>query len=429
MMGFPKQLDKYFFVVTFFLFSYCSNTAKINPPVDKPYGLLDSIIKKSSNAFLQRIATQDSTYHIQLIYTQINRDSLNNPTFSTFFYSVDTLEYYYPASLVKLPTALLALEKLNELDLPELTKSSYMFTDSAHKCQRSYFTDESSESKKPSIEQYIKKMLLVSDNNAYSRVFEFLGADYINTKLHDKGYKSSYIIHRFDAQCGTKENRYTNPIRFFNDSMKLVYSKPPQIDTHNFYHPLGVIRIGNAYVDANNKLVTQPKDFTFSNYISLQDVHRMVVATMFPTNVDKAERFAISSGEYDFIRKYLAMMPYQSQNPAYNRKEYYDAYKKYLFWGADKNVNMDTTVKIFNIVGQSYGFLSDCAYIVDFKNNVEFFLSAAIYVNKDGVLNDGKYEYKEIGFPFLKQIGQAVYNYEVNRTRKYAPNLQQFRYK
>ena len=38
----------------------------------------------------------------------------NVPSFQSFTYRVDDDEYFYPASTVKLPTALLALEKINE---------------------------------------------------------------------------------------------------------------------------------------------------------------------------------------------------------------------------------------------------------------------------------------------------------------------------
>ncbi len=112
----------------------------------------------------------------------------------------------------------------------------------------------------------------------------------------------------------------------------------------------------------------------------------------------------------------MSMYPRESKFPKYSEKDYKDSYKKYFIYG-DKSTRIESdSVKIYNVVGQAYGFLSDIAYITDTKNNIEFMLSAVIYLNKDEVLNDGVYEYDTIGFPFLAELGRLVYNYE--KTRK-----------
>ncbi len=54
-------------------------------------------------------------------------------------------------------------------------------------------------------------------------------------------------------------------------------------------------------------------------------------------------------------------------------------------------------------------------------------ISGVIYVNKDGVLNDDKYEYEETGYPFFKEVGNIIYQYELKRQRKYKPGLDNFR--
>jgi hypothetical protein len=64
---------------------------------------------------------------------------------------------------------------------------------------------------------------------------------------------------------------------------------------------------------------------------------------------------------------------------------------------------------------------------VDFEKNIEFMLSASIYCNSDGILNDDNYEYETVGFPFMKQLGKVIYDYEVNRQRTHQPNLTKFK--
>ena len=75
-------------------------------------------------------------------------------------------------------------------------------------------------------------------------------------------------------------------------------------------------------------------------------------------------------------------------------------------------------VRVFNKIGQAYGFLIDNAYVQDEAHGVEFLLSAVLYVNADGVLNDDKYEYDRIGFPFLRDLGYRVYEAERRRARR-----------
>jgi hypothetical protein len=69
----------------------------------------------------------------------------------------------------------------------------------------------------------------------------------------------------------------------------------------------------------------------------------------------------------------------------------------------------------------------DVAYVADFKNNIEFMLSAVIYCNADGILNDDKYEYETVGFPFLKKLGMSIYTYELSRKRKFSPDLKKIK--
>jgi hypothetical protein len=84
-------------------------------------------------------------------------------------------------------------------------------------------------------------------------------------------------------------------------------------------------------------------------------------------------------------------------------------------------------VRIFNKEGDAYGFLTDVAYIVDFDKKIEFMLSATIFCDTDGVINDDKTEYDTIGYPFMKALGQAIYQYEVRRKRERVPDLSRFR--
>ena len=47
--------------------------------------------------------------------------------------------------------------------------------------------------------------------------------------------------------------------------------------------------------------------------------------------------------------------------------------------------------------------------------------------NRDGILNDDKYEYDETGYPFFKEVGEIIYLHELERKRTRKPDLGKFR--
>lgn len=79
--------------------------------------MVQKILKAHPEQF-QQILANPQKYRVQILYTQINRDAQNKPSFKSYGYRVNPQEYFYPASTIKLPTALVALEKLNELNIP-----------------------------------------------------------------------------------------------------------------------------------------------------------------------------------------------------------------------------------------------------------------------------------------------------------------------
>lgn len=377
-----------------------------------------------SNDLLKRVV-ENENHEVQIIWTQINRNSANRPTFDTYRYQVDPDKYFYPASTVKLPIALLALEKVNTLQIPELTKTSTFFTDSAYSGQTAALYDTTSENGKPSIAHYIKKILLVSDNDAYNRLYEFIGQQSINDQLGKKGYNQTRISHRLSIALSPDENQHTNPVRFYNDD-SLVYhqelvknSRPPMSEEP--------ILKGIGYTKgADNTLVNAPFDFSKKNFIPLEELQLMLRSIIFPEAMANSKRFNLTAADYKFLYQYLSQLPSETTFPDYSSEEYYDAYVKFLMFGNSKEP-IPKHIRIFNKIGQAYGYMTENAYVIDLENNIEFLLSAVVHVNANQIYNDGVYEYDSIGFPFMKELGQEVYKYELNRKRKFPARLDKFR--
>lgn len=384
---------------------------------------LDTLIRNNASSFLQSILNQPDTFQYQIIYTQINRDKKNKPYFKNYYFNVDRNRYFNPASTVKLPTALIALEKLNELKKRGINKYTTMLTDSSFEKQTTVLSDTSSVDELPSIAQYIRKIFLVSDNDAYNRLYEFNGQQTMNEKLWSKGYKDIRITRRF-VTMNEEQNRHTNAIRFMKDG-KLLYKQPAAYSNVKFDFSKKIL-IGRAHYNRDDSLINAPMDFTTHNNLPLEDLQKIFQSVLFPQSVSKLQHFNLNSDDYRFLYQYMSELPSESSHPKYDTTEFFNSYTKFFFFRAGKE-KVPSYIRSFNKPGWSYGFLTDAAYIIDFKNDVEFMISAVIYVNKDGVLNDDKYEYDETGYPFFKEIGNIIYNYELKRSRTYIPDLGQFK--
>ena len=361
---------------------------------------------------------------VQILYTQIDRDEHNIPHFTSYSYRLNPKHYFYPASTVKLPTAIFTLEKINALGLQKL-KTAAMFIDSAFSGQSKVLADTSAKNGLPSIKNYIKKILLVSDNDAYNRLYEFTGREEINKKLKKYGLNHTRIVSRLAVGDHGENARNTNPIDFYTGK-ELIYSKPALRDSSNYPMRLDNMIQGKGHWDSHDSLVMTPFDFSNMNVYPLADQQMVIRRLLFPEAFPKEERYNLMPDDYKFIYRYMSMYPTESSKPAYNRPDYYPAYCKFLYYGADSLATINPDVRIFNKVGDSYGYDIDNAYIVDFKNKVEFMLTAVVQSNEDGILNDNKYEYKTVCLPFLKNLGQVIMQYEQNRPKKRLPDLTKF---
>ena len=323
-----------------------------------------------------------------------------------------------------MPAAFLALEKLNQLNITGLDKHSEMKIGAATPPQTEVKGDSTAQNLQASIAHYIKKIFVVSDNDAFNRLYEFLGQEYLNKKLWEKGFEHLRIIHRLSVGGFDVEgNRHTNPVSFFHNDTLLYHQGEVYSQAKVPIKLQNEIR-GVAYLGANDKIVPEPFDFRAKNYVSLQDQHDMLKAVIFPEAVEPRKRFDLTAEDYAFLYEWMAKLPKDSDYPTYDKP---DNYVKFFMEGHDTSFVMPENMRILNKVGWAYGFLTDVSYIADLDNKVEFFLVANIHVNENLTYNDGVYEYETIGLPFFANLGRLVYEYEKKRTKKYLPDLSRFR--
>ena len=425
-------------IATLFLVNACKTPKQVmTSPVVQPV-TVDSTVKavaladpflenllQSKPVYFEHVLQNRKALKLQVIYTQIDRKTNNEPVFTPHTFNIDSACYFYPASTVKMPIALLALQALHELSLPGLDKNSTLVTEAAWNKQTPVYNEPTAVDGRPTVAQYVKKIFLVSDNDAFNRLYEFMGQQYINDKLHRMGYTGAEILHRLQISMSPVENRHTNPVGLYDTSGKLLY-KQPMLFNETMYSKRND-SAGNAYY-SNGQLVPHAMDFSLKNRVSLQDLTDVLRSVLFPQSVPPKQRFNFTEEDYRFVKQYMSQWPTESISPPYSADtaDYWPAYCKFLLYGSAKGP-LPANIRIFNKVGDAYGFLTDVAYIVDFEKKIEFMLSARIYCNADGVLNDDHYDYETVGFPFMKELGKLIYGYELARPRAVQPDLSAFK--
>src|SRR6185312_5185757 len=125
---------------------------------------------------------------------------------------------------------------------PGVNKFTTVQYDSSYSGQKSLYKDSTSATGLPSIAQFIRKAFLVSDNDAYNRMYQFVGQQEINRSLHEKGYKDVRITRQF-LGFTPDQNRHTNQVRFIRDDGDLIYLQPEAYNPDSFYFP-SPVRIG-----------------------------------------------------------------------------------------------------------------------------------------------------------------------------------------
>lgn len=361
----------------------CSNAQVSESPLQK--------VLSSENPKIKRVMDSVDQYEVQIRYTQINR-SKDSILFMDYDFQVDARNYFYPASTVKFPIAVLALEKLNEIDTLNRNTRFYVEGDSVE----------------TTFAHAISEIFAVSDNDANNRLVEFLGQDAINGRLQSKGIEPVRISHRLGYHS---DDVTTKPlVIYLNDSTTATLEG--SVNTAPRPLQLNKIRKGTGFYEKDS-LLDGPFDFSLKNYYPIDAQHGVLKRVIFPAKFTENEKFRLTESQREYLLSTMHTLP---KAVGYDPEEYYDGYCKFFLYG-DTMENIPDHIKIYNKVGFAYGTLTDCAYIVDTKNDVEFMLTGTILVNKDGIFNDNQYEYDEVGIPFLAELGRQLYDYELKRAK------------
>jgi len=348
---------------------------------------IKSILKNSESELINYVYKNQEKFEVQIILTELKKRK-NRFTIHKKKFNVDKKNYFYPASSIKLPIALLTIEKINENPNLNINSEFSIEGDSIITTFKKEITD----------------LFIISSNESYNRLFEFLGQDYINKKLKQKGFKDFSISHRLSTE--KSDNLKTKAINFYRNGeifqiQKSINNKPlTKLNLKNLNKGVGFI--------LNNKLQNKAMDFSRKNYFSISELNNILICLFFP-EVSKNKKFNLSKSQNLLLKKLMSSTPFDM---GFDKNIYPNNYNKFFIYGDKDGMINDN---IYNKVGNAYGYSIDNAYIYEEKSDRHFVLTASIYTNGNNILNDNNYEYDEIGIPFLAEIGRFLTNYNIRQ--------------
>lgn len=345
-------------------------------------------------------------YRLQFTFTQLEVND-SDTSFNTFYYGNN--EYFYPASVVKFPLALLALEKMKRLGI---TMDDYYRIDAVGCGNQSDIIKR--RGRRVKFSRLFEELIVVSDNYFYTLLYQFVTPKEINDALKKKGYSGTHIYKSF-AGCEKEDQLKCYPVVILDEEFNVKYSQNycemDSVEMLEHYEYSEDRLFGSKHENDFVKIVPGPYDLNYNLEIPLQEANEMLIRLKYPNQFSESEKWNIREGDRAQILRMMQLFPNEINNPFRPKVlKYNDNKYKYALVGEyETEFEVRTTSKI----GLSYGFTTEIMHFRIDEYNLEFFMSVSIYTNANDIVNDGDYEYESVARPFIFALSRALCSYGV----------------
>jgi hypothetical protein len=372
---------------------------------------LAPVLHGYSNKFDRVLATPE-TFRLQVLIAEVVTNRLGHPALHRSGYRVDA-EYFYPASSIKLCAAVAALQTVEQLqtqystpdlmDVPleiaPLFPGDPPQTNDVSNLQGGQIT----------VAQEIRKLTLVSGNEAFNRLYDLVGHEDLNRRMHALGLPSVVLNHRLSETRTIPDMRASAAVTFRVPNGEPIVV-PARTSTLLLTNKSKSLLLGAGYLK-DAQLVDTPMDFSGRNGISLGDLQNLLVKVARPEIDLGTPALDLNGSHRKRLLQAMTEYPRESSNPRYAATNYPDDYSKFLLPGIRRVFPSQTPgerVEITAKIGRAYGFTVENSYLRNPKNGRAVFVTAVLYTNSDGILNDDKYDYKTVADPFFADLGELI---------------------
>ncbi len=391
-----------------------SAPAHATPEGDAPAHECEALYARilGSSDTLRGIAAEPERYRLQILLAEVVEREDGPPTLRRYPYR-EHAEYFYPASTVKLVAAAAALDALERLaeDAPWLSPDTPVTYHALFDGERDEAADDSNiDSGRITIRSDVRRALIVSDNPAYNRLFELVGAAELNRWARGVGLASAHVVHRLAERRTSEENR-TSPAITLSDGERTLSiprrvcppTAVPAILETLPGHP--DFPLGRAHVDGAGRIVGEPMRFAGKNLITLRDLQTLTAMILRPDLDLGGADLGLAAEHRELLVRAMTDDPSESRSPRFDPVAHSDDWPHFFRRGIERVVARPD-LRVGNKIGLAYGFVSETAYVEHVASGRAFLLAACVYTNDNATLNDSVYEY-DLAFRVMEDIAEA----------------------
>ena len=372
---------------------------------------LAPVLQSASSKF-ERVLASPESFRAQVLISEVVTNRHGQAELKRHGYRVDA-EYFYPASTVKLCAAVAALQTIEQLQLPSLATDladapmeiAPLFPGDAPQLSEA----SNLEGGRITVAHEVRKIALVSDNQAFNRLYDLVGHEQLNRAMHELGLHSVVINHRLSETRTIPDMRASAAVTF-----RVASGDPIAVPSRNsklmLTNTAKNMLVGNGFMKGD-QLIKTPMDFTARNGISLVDLQDLLVKVARPDIDLGTPVLKLTESHRARLLQVMTEYPRESANPIYPVKDFPDEYSKFLLPGIRRvfpSMIPGERVESTGKIGRAYGFTIENSFVRNPANGRAVFVTAVLYTNADGVLNDDKYEYETVADPFFADLGELV---------------------
>lgn len=351
---------------------------------------------------VDKVISNRSEYRLQFILTELKDDSILSNTIDG-----TSGEYYYPASLVKLPVVLATLEKMKR---ENISLNDYIRLDKGLPVGNSRFISLT-QSHKLTFSQLIEEILVVSDNDYFNVLYHFVTPEELNNSLHEKGFEKT-LIYRCFSGCSKEDQLKTVGAKVYDENDSLIYQQEAT--------SMSWSEIADQFATGDDKyigkrivkggdIINTPYNFNYNLEFPLTELHEVLISLVMDDSANKHGKWNLRLEDRAFVLDNMRKFPRELENSKYqNQNKYPDNAFKIIAFGDPKLDN--SRYKTYSKIGYSYGFISESAFVTDTVTGNSYFLTISMYVNKNSTINDSRYEYKTVATPFMGRFTHILFD-------------------
>lgn len=278
--------------------------------------------------------------------------------------------------LNKLVLALACAKKMQLYKANGISYNSTMIIEAAGKNLPGAYNDSYAAKGKPSVGQYLSRMLMYNDVEAYNRILEFVTISYLNDFTKANGWNTSITSSRLGRQYTSVENRTMNLINFYDESNRKIYTQQ----------------------NAQGNIVNREQGF--SNSTSLTDAESIIQAVFTDKQKEASLAKQIGEEQLEYIRVMLLNAPGQAQKDETN-----DVTGSSSLFFPNKKYNENLILIPLKTIGDKG--MSEVLYFFDTSVSKHFILSASLIFRKYSTRIQYQKELKE-GKAFFEDLGKMI---------------------